>query len=48
LVFLNGKNGAVVATLRAFIDHAPSEVAREEAERLLGKLAAWFKAELRD
>jgi HEAT repeat protein len=30
--------GAVVVTLRAFIEQAPSMVAREEAERLLGKM----------
>jgi len=30
--------GTVIATLRAFIDQAPSAVAREEAEKVLGKL----------
>ncbi len=30
--------GAVIATLRAFVDQAPSAVAREEAERVLGRL----------
>ena len=30
--------GMVIATLRAFIDQAPSAVAREEAVRVLGKL----------
>ena len=30
--------GTVIATLRAFIEQAPSEKAREEAEKLLGKL----------
>jgi hypothetical protein len=30
--------GTVIATLCAFIDQAPSEVAREEAEKVLGKL----------
>jgi hypothetical protein len=28
----------VIAALKAFIDQAPSEVAREEAENVLGKL----------
>jgi HEAT repeat protein len=36
---LQGIGGdAVVATLRAFIEQAPSAVAREEAERLLARL----------
>ncbi len=30
--------GTVIATLKAFIDQAPSAVAREEAEKVLGKL----------
>ncbi len=30
--------GTVISTLKAFIDQAPSAVAREEAERVLGKL----------
>jgi len=30
--------GTVIATLKAFIDQAPSVVAREEAEKVLGKL----------
>ncbi len=30
--------GTVIATLKAFIEQAPSAVAREEAEKLLGKL----------
>ncbi len=30
--------GTVIVTLRAFVDQAPSAVAREEAEKLLGKL----------
>ena len=30
--------GTVIATLRAFVDQAPSAVAREEAEKILGKL----------
>jgi HEAT repeat protein len=30
--------GTVVATLEAFIEQAPSELAREEAEKVLGKL----------
>jgi hypothetical protein len=28
----------VIATLKAFIDQAPSAVAREEAEKVVGKL----------
>ncbi len=28
----------VIATLKAFIDQAPSAVAREEGEKVLGKL----------
>jgi len=36
---LQGIGGAtVIATLKAFIDQAPSAVAREEAEKVLGKL----------
>jgi len=30
--------GTVIATLKAFIDQAPSAIAREEAEKVLGKL----------
>jgi len=30
--------GTVIATLKAFIDQAPSAAAREEAEKVLGKL----------
>lgn len=30
--------GTVIATLRAFIEQAPSAITREEAERVLGKL----------
>jgi len=29
----------VIGTLKAFIDQAPSAVAREEVEKVLGKLA---------
>ena len=32
--------GIVIATLKALIDQAPSAVAREEAEKVLGKLIA--------
>ena len=32
------RRGTVIAALKAFIDQAPSEVAREEAEKLLRKL----------
>jgi len=30
--------GTVIATLKAFIDQAPAVVAREEAEKVVGKL----------
>ena len=32
------RRGTVIAALKAFIDQAPSEVAREEAEKVLRKL----------
>ena len=31
--------GTVIATLRAFMGQAPSDVVRDEAEKVLGKLA---------
>lgn len=38
---LQGIGGrTVVATLKVFIDQAPSAVAREDAEKVLGKLEA--------